>query len=167
MTEEISNLSSVELKPIGQVFSGRQEATDDFWGSVVSEIRLDPAQFSGEALLGLSEFSHLEIIFYFHGVADAAIEYGARHPRNRSEWPKVGIFGQRGKNRPNRLGLSRCKLLSVVPEELRISVQGLDAIAGTPILDIKPWMQEFGPLGETSQPAWSTELMQNYYLDKQ
>jgi tRNA (Thr-GGU) A37 N-methylase len=46
---------------------------------------------------------------------------------------------------------------------LDIHVSGLDAVDGTPVLDIKPWMAEFGPLDEVIQAAWATELMCNYY----
>ena len=76
-------------------------------------------------------------------------------------WPEVGIFAQRGKNRPNRIGVSRCRLLGV--DGLDVRVAGLDAIAGTPVLDVKPYMAEFGPVGETAQPEWATELMRDYY----
>jgi tRNA (Thr-GGU) A37 N-methylase len=92
----------------------------------------------------------------------ARIETGARHPRNREDWPLVGIFAQRGRTRPNRLGLSRCNLLKI--EGLQLTVQRLDAIDGSPVLDIKPYMAEFAPIGEVLQPAWSSELMTRYYL---
>jgi tRNA (Thr-GGU) A37 N-methylase len=109
----------------------------------------------------LSSFSHLEVIYLFDRVPESKIETGARHPRERTDWPLIGIFAQRGKARPNRLGVSRCRLLSV--EGTRLHVEGLDAIHGTPVLDIKPYMQEFGPLGQVTQPAWATELMRQYY----
>ena len=73
---------------------------------------------------------------------------GARHPRNRRDGPLVGILAQRGKNRPNRLGLTTC---------------GIDAIDGTPVLDIKPVMAEFLPRGDVRQPDWSRELMSGYW----
>jgi hypothetical protein len=66
-----------------------------------------------------------------------------------------------GEARPNRLGLATCALLDVGETTLR--VRGLDAIDGTPVLDIKPYMTEFGPRGSVSQPAWSHELMAGYY----
>ena len=113
--------------------------------------------------MGLDAFSHIEVVFFFHCVPEDKIESGARHPRNREDWPRVGIFAQRGKNRPNRIGLSVCNLLSV--EGLNIAVKGLDAIDGTPVLDIKPHMREFAPRGNVIQPAWSTELMAEYYED--
>lgn len=96
-----------------------------------------------------------------HGVAERDVETRARHPRNNSDWPMVGIFAQRPKARPNRLGLSRCRIVSV--DGLLVTVQALDAIDGTPVIDIKPYMQEYGPLGEIQQPAWATELMTRYF----
>ena len=86
---------------------------------------------------------------------------GARHPRNRRDWPLVGIFAQRGKNRPNRLGLTTCRIVAV--DGLSVEVEGLDAIDGTPVLDIKPVMAEFLPRGAIRQPAWSRKLMAGYW----
>ena len=62
---------------------------------------------------------------------------------------------------PNRIGVSRCSLIQV--EATRIHVLGLDAVDGTPVLDIKPYLREFGPRGEVRQPAWASELMREYY----
>lgn len=151
----------ITLRPIGHVRGGRAEAIDDDWGAVRAVIALDPESFAPEALAGLADFSHLEVLFHFHGVPETKIETGARHPRGRTDWPLVGIFAQRGKNRPNRLGLCTCKILSV--SGLNIEVQGLDAIDGTPVLDLKPVMREFLPRGELTQPAWATELMRDYW----
>lgn len=93
--------------PIGTVRGGRAEPTDDAWDGVEARIELDPAQFTAEAMAGLGEFSHVEVLTHFHKVAPATIETGARHPRGNAAWPKVGIFAQRGKNRPNRIGADR------------------------------------------------------------
>ena len=73
----------------------------------------------------------------------------------------VGIFAQRAKARPNRLGVSRCRLVRV--DGTRLVVGGLDAIDGTPVLDVKPWIDAFGPQGAVRQPTWATELMRDYY----
>jgi len=151
----------LDISPIGWVVGGRDEAFDDHWGSVTAAIELDAARFSPEALAGLADFSHLEVVYHFHLVSEAKVETGARHPRNRPDWPLVGIFAQRGKNRPNRIGVSRCRLLGVAG--LTVRVAELDAIDGTPVLDIKPYMSEFGPRGEVEQPQWSRELMGEYY----
>jgi tRNA (Thr-GGU) A37 N-methylase len=85
----------------------------------------------------------------------------ARVPRNNPDWPAVGIFAQRAKNRPNRLGLCTCELVAV--EGGTVRVRGLDAIDGTPVLDIKPYMSEFAPRGPVVQPAWSHALMAHYF----
>jgi tRNA-Thr(GGU) m(6)t(6)A37 methyltransferase TsaA len=153
----------IVLKPIGQVRSPRKEAIDDHWGKIVSTLEIDPDSFTAESLMGLDAFSHIEVVFFFHAVPENKIETSARHPRNRLDWPKVGIFAQRGKNRPNRIGLSVCNLLKV--EGLTITVEGLDAIDGTPVLDIKPHMREFAPRGPVTQPEWASELMAEYYAE--
>ena len=151
-----------EVQPIGVVRSPRKDLSDDFWGAVDVEIVLDDA-LGPEALLGLGDFSHVEVLFLMHQVDPAKIETGARHPRERQDWPLVGIFAQRGKARPNRIGLTRATILGVDGKKLR--VRGLDAVDGTPVLDIKPWMDEFAPIGPTRQPAWATELMRDYFKD--
>jgi tRNA-Thr(GGU) m(6)t(6)A37 methyltransferase TsaA len=154
----------IVLRPIGIVHGSRREATDDDWGTEISVIEIDTKQFSEEVTAGLSDFSHLEVVFHMHRVPPEKVETTARHPRNRQDWPRVGIFAQRAKGRPNRIGVSRCRLLKV--EGLRLTVEGLDAIDGTPVLDVKPFMKEFTPSGEIKQPAWATEVMQHYYDSK-
>jgi tRNA (adenine37-N6)-methyltransferase len=154
-------VEEILIVPIGRVKTERSEIKDDDWGLNKSVIVIDENQFTEDVLYGLEEFSHLEVIFHFHKVETNKIEKGARHPRNNPDWPKVGIFSQRGKNRPNLLGMSTCKLLKV--EGLTVTVEGLDAIDGTPVIDLKPYMKEFAPREETKQPDWSTELMRNYY----
>ena len=149
------------MSPIGVVHSAIQEPVDDVWGGVTARIELDAVRFSKESLAGLDEFSHVEIVFVFDRVPDSEIYLGARHPRGRADWPKVGIFAQRGKNRPNRIGVTICRLVAV--RGLSIEVEGLDAIDGTPVLDIKPYMRQFAPRGEVHQPAWATELMARYW----
>ena len=139
---------------------GRVQPEDNSWDREVAEIVLAP-RFGPEALAGLSDFSHLEVIFHFDQVAESEINTGARHPRGRTDWPLVGIFAQRGRNRPNRIGVSICRLLSV--EGTRLKVRGLDAMDGTPVLDIKPVMTGFLPRGEIREPEWVSELMKDYW----
>ncbi|MFI9325024.1 SAM-dependent methyltransferase [Kitasatospora aureofaciens] len=154
-------MGEVTVRPVARVVGGRDEVRDDGWGSVAAVIRVDGTRFTEEALYGLAEFSHLEVVYHFDRVPEGKVESGARHPRGNTDWPLVGIFAQRGKNRPNRIGVSRCALVRV--DGLDLHVTGLDAVAGTPVLDIKPYLAEFGPRGEVRQPAWSTELMRAYY----
>ena len=151
----------IEMQPVGVVHGGRTEAIDDDWGKSRARIELDPARFTADALAGLDAFSHAEIVFVFNKVTDAEIEYGARHPRGRKDWPKVGIFAQRGKNRPNRIGLCTVRIVGV--DGLTLEVEGLDAIDGTPILDIKPAMRGFLPRAQVREPDWAGEIMQDYW----
>lgn len=106
---------AIELRTIGYVRGGRAEPIDDGWDAVTAEIVLTP-DFGAEALAGLDGFSHVEVVFLFNRVAESAVVAGARHPRGRTDWPKVGIFAQRGKDRPNRLGVTICRLLASTSE---------------------------------------------------
>ncbi|MEE4155334.1 MAG: SAM-dependent methyltransferase [Erythrobacter sp.] len=152
---------TITLHPIGHVRGGRSAIVDDDWGRVEAVIELDPARFTKEALLGLDAFSHAEIIYLFDRVPEDRIETGARHPRGRKDWPRVGIFAQRGKNRPNRLGLTTCEVLRL--EGTRLVVRGLDAVDATPVLDIKPVMSGFAPRGELREPDWARAIMAQYW----
>jgi len=151
----------ITLEPIGWVVGGRTEPIDDDWGAVEAVIELDASRFEPDAVAGLDAFSHLCVVFQFHLVDESAVVTGARHPRGNPDWPEVGMFAQRAKMRPNRLGVSHCELVHL--DGISLSVRGLDAVDGTPVLDIKPFMVEFEPTGEIRQPAWATELMAGYY----
>ena len=151
----------ITLRAIGRVVGGRSEPIDDDWDAVESDIALDPAQFAADATASLGDFSHIEVVFHFNQVPDAEINRGARHPRGRKDWPLVGIFAQRGKGRPNRIGVTVCRLLTV--DGLTLHVKGLDAIDGTPVIDIKPVMKGFLPRGEVREPVWAKELMEGYW----
>lgn len=149
-----------EMTAVAWVRSPRAAIEDDNWGQVESLIELAEG-IPDEALDGLEAFSHLEIIYCFDRVSPDKIVLGAEHPRENPAWPRVGIFAQRKKNRPNRLGLTSVELIGREGRQLR--VRGLDAIDGTPVLDIKPVMAEFLPRGPLRQPDWSQELMANYW----
>ena len=154
-------MSGIELRPIGVVRGGRVEPEDDGGDAEVCTIELDATRFTAEVVAGLTDFSHVEVVYHFHLVDEANVVTTARHPREREDWPKVGIFAQRGRVRPNRLGVSVAKLEGV--DGTNVTVRGLDAIDGTPVLDLKPVMAEFVPRGEIRQPPWSTELMAGYW----
>jgi tRNA-Thr(GGU) m(6)t(6)A37 methyltransferase TsaA len=149
------------LRPIGTVRSPIKEVADDCWGGVTAVIELDAAQFSPECTKGLEDFSHLEVIFLLDRIPPESVLTGSKHPRERQDWPEVGVFAQRTKNRPNRIGVTVCKIEAV--QGLRISVRELDAVDGTPVLDIKPYIEEFGPREPVRQPAWARELMAGYF----
>jgi len=129
--------------------------------SVDSVVLLDPGRFTVDAVAGLDQFSHVDVVFVFDRFDEALVHLGARHPRGRSDWPKVGIFAQRASSRPNRLGVTTCQLVGI--DGLEVAVRGLDAIDGTPVLDVKPHVAEFEPRSDVRQPAWMTELMSDYW----
>lgn len=153
-------MPTICLEPIGTVRSPRTAVDDDFWGDVEATITLRP-DLAPDCLLGLEEFSHAEILYYFDQVKAETIVTGARHPRDNPAWPRVGIFAQRAKARPNRLGSTIVRILGRHGNTLL--VLGLDALDGTPVLDIKPVLLEFLPREPVTQPAWAHELMSNYW----
>jgi tRNA (Thr-GGU) A37 N-methylase len=128
-------MESIILNPIGIVRSTRTKIADDNWDVETVYIELDPSQFSPEAFAGLSEFSHVQILFFMNQVKADQIETASRHPRNNPKWPKVGIFAHRAKNRPNRMGITICEVLKL--DGLKLYVEGLDAIDGTPWTSIR------------------------------
>ncbi|MGK7867072.1 TrmO family methyltransferase domain-containing protein [Falsiroseomonas sp. E2-1-a20] len=149
------------LTPIGTVRGGRLEPADDGWDAVEAEIVLDPALLGPDAALGLDSFSHVVVVFGFHRLDPAQVERNARHPRGRLDWPRTGILAQRGAPRPNRLGVTTCTLLGV--QGLLLRVRGLDAVDGSPVLDVKPHMTGFDPRGEVREPDWAREIMAGYW----
>ena len=151
--------NSYEISAVGIVRSSRSEPDDDSWDEETSHIEMvDP--FDSRSLMGLKSFSHCIVVYVFDNAVWDESKM-SRHPRGNKDWPEVGIFSQRAKDRPNRLGVTVCRILEVSGSTLRLA--GLDAIDGTPVVDIKPWMAEFGPRGDVTQPSWSTELMRDYW----
>jgi tRNA-Thr(GGU) m(6)t(6)A37 methyltransferase TsaA len=149
----------IVLQPVAAVKNTRTDRSGDHWGNIVSEIELLP-HIPAKAFDGIEEFSHLEIVFYFDK-ADKPKAVFFAHPRGNTNWPEVGIFAQRKSDRPNRIGITIVEL--VKREGNKICVKYLDAIDGTPVLDMKPVMKEFLPGGEIRQPKWSKELMKDYW----
>src|ERR1700722_9050419 len=149
----------IVLTPIGLVRGGRADIREDHWGPEVARLILDPTVLDPDATIGLGEFSHLEVVFWFH--RESRVRRGAAHPRGNPDWPVVGVLAGHSPVRPNHLGVSRCELLAV--DGLELTVRGLDAIDGTPVLDIKPFATGFQPAGPGREPAWMHELMREYY----
>jgi tRNA-Thr(GGU) m(6)t(6)A37 methyltransferase TsaA len=153
---------NIALAGIGRIRSSRAEPADrgHGWSRERATIELDPEQFDTDSVRGLADFSHLELIFVMHQVDRSAV-VGARRPAGRADWPLTGIFAQRFSVRPNAIGLTRCRILDV--RGLSIEVADCDAIDGTPVLDLKPWFEQYGPRGRVRQPAWADELLQGYW----
>ncbi len=151
------------IEPIAYVKSSRNKLEDDYWGGQISEIIISN-KIAEQSIKGIEEFSHLEIIFYFHLADLTKIEISSSHPRGNSKYPKVGIFSQRKKARPNLLGTAIVKLIKA--EKNKLTVEGLDAVDGTPVIDIKPVFKEFLPEEKIKQPDWVSDLMKNYWSKK-
>ena len=147
------------LHPVAIVKNSRKEPIDDHWETIVSEIELLD-HIPTAAFDNISAFSHLEIIYYFDKVMKEQIVFSG-HPRGNKDYPMMGIFGQRKKDRPNTIGLSTVALLE--HRERIIKVRLLDAIDGTPVLDIKPVFKEFQVSNNIKQPHWVEDLMKNYW----
>jgi len=149
----------IKLTPIAFVKNSRTKPIDDNWEEIVSEIDL-AENIPTEAFENISDFSHLEIIYIFDKVKKEDIVFSGR-PRGNPNYPIVGILGQRKKDRPNTIGLCTVELLE--HSGRTIKVKYLDAIDGTPVLDIKPVFKEFQPNGLIKQPLWVADLMKKYW----
>ena len=154
-------MKTLPIEPIGSVRGGRNAMTEDGWGSVRAAIELDTERFTPDAVAGLDAFSHVVVVYQFHRVTERQIEQAARRPGEQAGWPNVGIFAQRGKARPNRIGVSVCRILRV--DGTRIEVEGLDAVNGSPVLDLKPYMRGFEPRGDVREPDWAREIFATYW----
>ena len=149
----------MNLEPVGVVRAPVSAQVDEKWGDVVSEIHLVEPLAAG--LLGIETFSHVPVLFFMHEAAfDPAADL-VRRPRGRADLPEVGIFAQRAKHRPNPIGLTAVRIVGREGNVLR--VQDLDAIDGTPVLDIKPYVPVFDRVDGAVTPAWVDEIMKNYF----
>lgn len=148
----------INMEPIGFVSNDVQGKKDVSWGEDVSTIRLNKEYIGG--LQGLNEFSHVTIIYYLDQAVYDREKHLKRHPQNREDMPLVGIFSQRGKDRPNRIGMTSVQIIGVFED--RLTVKGLDAIDGTPILDIKPYYPVYDRKDATV-PEWVDRLMEHYF----
>lgn len=147
------------LEAIGVVRSPAIEPVDQDWGRVTAEIHLNDELAPG--LRGLEQFSHAIIVFLMHRATFEPATDLVRRPQGRPEMPQIGIFAQRAKHRPNPIGVTAVQILDVADNVLK--VKGLDAIDGTPILDIKPYFPLFDRLNRPATPPWVDELMQSYF----
>ncbi len=109
------------------------------------------------AVEGLSGFSHIWVLFWFHGHDTPEKRAILKvHPRKDPANPLTGVFATRAPMRPNLIGLTACRLLKV--EGLRLAVEGLDAWHDTPVLDIKPYLPGGDAVPEAATPDWVKRL---------
>jgi tRNA (Thr-GGU) A37 N-methylase len=153
-------MPSFEITPIGTVWNDRTDVQHtDNWGAVRSTITIDE-RFGEACLQGLEGFSHVEVLFIFDQFPELDDYREPRPYRGRSDLPSVGVFAGRGPRRPNRIGVTCCAIASIHSREL--TVVGLDAVLGTPVIDLKPAMVEFSPVG-IKQPEWVSRMMSEYF----
>jgi len=148
----------ITLKPVAFVENCVKERKDVGWGEDVSTVRLE-GEYAG-GLAGLSAFSHAILVTYLDKASFDREKHLQRRPQNRADMPLAGIFAQRGKNRPNQIGVTAVEIVSVGEDAL--AVRGLDAIDGTPVLDIKPYFPVYDSR-DARVPEWVTRLMEHYF----
>jgi len=145
------------MEPIGYVVNEVDSPIDCGWANVESKIVLQ--EHLAPALSGLSDFSHLLVIFWMHKAPPTTTLQ--RRPQNREDMPEVGLFSQRAKHRPNPIGITAVPLINISGREL--VVRGLDAINGTPVLDIKPYYSVYDSPAGARVPEWVNRLMTDYF----
>ncbi|MEW5719863.1 MAG: tRNA (N6-threonylcarbamoyladenosine(37)-N6)-methyltransferase TrmO [Chloroflexota bacterium] len=139
----------IQLKPIGMVHNALSETRRDTpWDEIESEIAIDEEWC--DALDGLAEFSHIWVIFYLNRVNGP--DSPCVRPMRRDDLPLVGRFATRAPSRPNPIGICAVELLEVRGNALR--VRGLDALDGTPVLDLKPYLERGDAIQNTRVGAW-------------
>ncbi len=147
-------MSQITLRPIGRVRNSIRHFKREGWESVISEIILDPHY--SEALDGIEDYSHILVLFWISRLQPAQRKIKKIHPKSRPDLPLVGIFATRTQCRPNPIGLTLVKLISRNKNILK--VKGLDALQGTPIIDIKPISPRHEFLSKYRIPKWYDRL---------
>lgn len=147
-------MPQIILKPIGTVHNQVKEPKRDGWEAVTSEITIDAGW--REHLEGLEEFSHIVVLFWMHQSTVGSRPPSKVHPRGRADLPLVGLFATRAPHRPNPIGVSVVRLIERRNNVL--TVIGLDAIDGTPVIDIKPYMPATDNPSEVRMPDWVDKL---------
>lgn len=151
-------MQDIIMSPIGYVENDVVNKKDASWGDDVSSIILKEEYHGG--LKGLEEFTHATVIYYLDKAKFESEKHLQRRPQNREDMPLVGIFSQRGKDRPNQIGMTSVQILSV--SDNKLTVKGLDAIDGTQVLDIKPYYPVYDQK-DAKVPEWVHRLMEHYF----
>jgi len=141
-TNRHQSLPEMCLRPVGSVV--RREENE------ISKLVVD-SELSG-ILDGIDDFSHLLVLFWAHQVPSERRSQTQVHPRGREDLPLTGIFATRSPARPNPICITPVKLLRRTGNTLE--VQGLDALDGSPIIDIKPHFPGPYAADEVSLPDW-------------
>ncbi|NYV72822.1 SAM-dependent methyltransferase [Streptomyces sp. UH6] len=154
-------MTTYEVESIATVVGGHTRVLDDYQGGIKSIIRLNDA-YPLETLQGIEEFSHLTVTWRFHLAHPDDVQLHARSPRGNPAWPATGTFVHRNHRRPNQLAISYPRLLGVDGRSLVVT--DLDAVDGTPVIDVAPYFEQMGPRGPIRQPSWPGEMLASYWL---
>ena len=149
-------LPTITLKAIGVIRNEIKQPPKRVpfgWEKVISDIVVDSGLT--EALDELGEFSHIIVLYWMHQAAAGELPMKV-HPMGKQELPLVGLFATRSPHRPNPVGKATVRLLLRQGNVLK--VQGLDAIDGTPVIDIKPYIPEYDSAANAKVPPWITNL---------
>ncbi|MFI5370791.1 MAG: SAM-dependent methyltransferase [Candidatus Eisenbacteria bacterium] len=152
-------MDTIAVRVIARVRNGRTTTADADWGALESAIEMEPDCAAG--LAGLEQWSHVVVIFHMSLEPDPEPTTLVRRPRGRADMPLVGVFAQRGRMRPNPIGITTVPIVRVGSG--RLVVRGLDAVDGTPVLDLKPHAAVFDRPDGVREPVWFTELMNGYF----
>jgi tRNA-Thr(GGU) m(6)t(6)A37 methyltransferase TsaA len=147
-------MKEMVVKPIGIVKNEVKGPMRGGWEEVASEIVVEGSLL--ECLEGVEEFSHIIVVYWMHRVPSMERPPGKIHPQGRADLPLVGIFATRAPYRPNPLGVSMVRLVERKGNILK--VMGLDAIDGTPVLDIKPYLPPLDTPLNVQVPEWVKRL---------
>ncbi len=139
------------VKKIGVVRNDVKTPRHGGFNDLESRIELDAEYIGG--LKDLKEYSHVTVVFWLSLVDSCDITHT---PQGRNDVPEVGIFACRCPNRPNPIAITTVELLGI--EEGVLNVKGLDAIDGTPVLDIKPYTPQYDLPSNVSVPEWVNRL---------
>ena len=145
-----NELPDMTLKAIGIVRNGIKQPPKQGWEGITSEIVFDGSLT--EALDNLDGFSHIIVLYWMHQAAGQPLI--KVHPQGKGELPLVGLFASRSPNRPNPVGTATVRLLERRGNILK--VEGLDAIDGTPVIDIKPYIPGYDSVTNAEVPQWIT-----------
>lgn len=141
----------LNLSPIGVVRNGIQgRYKGDYWKTVISEVVIDTGL--EDALDELEGFSHIIILCWLHEISPSERAVKKVHPKGNEKLPLVGVLASRSPARPNPIGITTVKLLGRDRNVLK--VQGLDAVDGTPVLDIKPHIPRYDSPTQATTPDW-------------
>jgi tRNA-Thr(GGU) m(6)t(6)A37 methyltransferase TsaA len=144
LTGLLGGVMQYTIYPVGIV----HRRNDDNWIEIFAPYK--------DAMLGLEGFSHITVLYWFHE-SDTPEKRSILqvHPRKDPANPLTGVFGTHSPVRPNLIGITRCQILSI--EKNIIRIDAIDALDGSPVIDIKCFIPDKEPLDEIRLPAWAAE----------